>query len=546
MRGIVKLFARTLSAAAVVGLVAGAPSPGLAARTCNGLLTIDYVAGQNFAKPGDVVRVELTIGTGSIQNGSSSTGTFTLNRLRFDLDCNADFTLGIPCTDEGAIVEYEGDSTITTTCGVTWATSHAVSDSPNEVVFTPNVPLVIAANRPAFCALQFDVKVLAPSIDSTPGQIQETTGYETSQNDASCDNGLTSGGQQSSSIPLCNCPSTVCVDSVCNQDTGACSNTPKPNSTPCPDTDNDPCTTAGCDPNGQCDQRHMVCVTTTTTTPTTTTTTPTTTTTTTTTPTTTTTTTTTPTTTTTTTTETPTTTTTTTSTVQTTTTTTTSTTTTTNSVGGCRVTGGGRIADTNPDVDYGTHGGQVGAPVGFVTAFSPSTPCIHGNWTHVRHTRSGNFHSKSFDSLMCGCLPCDENPTSPGQVGNLCNPGDRICGPEPPRAPANKICFTGLGKYTMTSGRRDLDVAFRVDVEDRSEPGGTNGTPPPDHYRMRIWILDGAVDSPSNLDLRQAISCGASLDEDINAPVPPDVDDGGIATRGNLQIHPEINNKPCP
>jgi len=69
MRGIVKLFARTLSAAAVVGLVAGAPSPGLAARTCNGLLTIDYVAGQNFAKPGDVVRVELTIGTGSIQNG---------------------------------------------------------------------------------------------------------------------------------------------------------------------------------------------------------------------------------------------------------------------------------------------------------------------------------------------------------------------------------------------------------------------------------------------------------------------------------------------
>ena len=105
MRGIVKLFARTLSAAAVVGLVAGAPSPGLAARTCNGLLTIDYVAGPNFAKPGDVVRVELTIGTGSIQNGSSSTGTFTLNRLRFDLDCNADFTLGIPCTDEGAIVE---------------------------------------------------------------------------------------------------------------------------------------------------------------------------------------------------------------------------------------------------------------------------------------------------------------------------------------------------------------------------------------------------------------------------------------------------------
>jgi len=510
MRGIVKLFARTLSAAGVVGLVAGVPSPSLAAKTCNGLLTIDYVSGPNFAKPGDVVRVELAIGTGSIDNGSGGSGTFTLNRLRFDLDCNSNFTLGVPCTDEGAIVEYEGDGTITTTCGVMWTSGHPASSAPNEVVFTPNVPVVIPANRPAFCTLDFDVKVLAGSTDGTPNSIEETTGYQTSQNDASCDNGLTSSGTQSSSIPLCNCPGTVCMESTCNQDTGVCTNTPKPNSTPCPDTDNDPCTTAGCDPNGQCDQRHMVCVTTTTTSTTTTTTTPTTTT--------------------------------TTSTV----TTTTSTTTTTNSPGGCRLTGGGRIEDTNPDVDYGTHGGQVGAPVGFVTAFSPSTPCIHGNWTHVRHTRSGNFHSKSFDSLMCGCLPCDENPTSPGQVGNLCNPGDRICGPEPPRAPANKICFTGLGKYTMTSGRRDLDVAFRVDVEDRSEPGGTNGTPPPDHYRMRIWILDGAVDSPSNLDLRQAISCGASLDEDINAPVPPDVDDGGIATRGNLQIHPEINNKPCP
>ena len=62
---------------------------------------------------------------------------------------------------------------------------------------------------------------------------------------------------------------------------------------------------------------------------------------------------------------------------------------------------------------------------------------------------------------------------------------------------------------------------------------------------MRIWLLDGDPDSQSNLDLRQAISCGASLDENISAP-PPDFDDGGEATRGNLQIHPEINNKPCP
>src|SRR5207302_5192769 len=97
--------------------------------------------------------------------------------------------------------------------------------------------------------------------------------YLASQNDASCDNGLTSSGQQSSSIPLCpTCNPTSCVDSTCNQDTGQCMDTAKQDSTPCPDTDGDSCTTAGCDSNGVCDQRHMVCVTTTTTVATTTTT----------------------------------------------------------------------------------------------------------------------------------------------------------------------------------------------------------------------------------------------------------------------------------
>ncbi|TMA38751.1 MAG: hypothetical protein E6J79_05805 [Deltaproteobacteria bacterium] len=141
----------------------------------------------------------------------------------------------------------------------------------------PNIPLVIAANQPippGFCSLEFDVKVLARSTDATPDEIEETTGYRASQNDASCDNGLSSSGQQSSSLILCPvCTSTDCVDSVCNQMTGMCEDTPKPDSTPCPDTDADSCTTAGCDPNGNCDQNHILCVTTTTTTPPTTTTT---------------------------------------------------------------------------------------------------------------------------------------------------------------------------------------------------------------------------------------------------------------------------------
>src|SRR5205814_10013452 len=125
-------------------------------------------------------------------------------------------------------------------------------------------------------------------------------------------------------------------------------------------------------------------------------------------------------------------------------------------------------------------------------AFSAGTPCIQGEWTHVRHVRPGlmgNFHGSTFDSLVCACLACAGDPGSGTVVGKLCNPGDRICGPEPRRAPDNKICFTGVGDYAMTNGKRaKRSVIFRVDVEDRSEPGGTNGPPPPDRYRIRLWF----------------------------------------------------------
>ena len=124
MRRICSPLRNLLSTAGVVlGLVALAPASALALNTCNGFLTIAYVAGPNFAVPGSVVRVQLTLGTGSIEGGTK----LTVNQLRFDLDCNSGFPLGLPCTDEGMIVEYGGDSTITTTCGVTWMTNHAVS-----------------------------------------------------------------------------------------------------------------------------------------------------------------------------------------------------------------------------------------------------------------------------------------------------------------------------------------------------------------------------------------------------------------------------------
>jgi len=134
-------------------------------------------------------------------------------------------------------------------------------------------------------------------------------------------------------------------------------------------------------------------------------------------------------------------------------------------------------------------------------------------------------------------------------VGALCNPDDRICGPEPRRAPDNKICFSGAGDYALTNGKRDRrSVVFRVDVEDRSEPGGTNGTPPPDRYRIRIWLQD--PDTTAGLDLRREVGCADPTTENLTAvpgaTVPtPDIDDGGDLIRGNQQIHPSLK-KTCP
>ncbi|MDB6033361.1 MAG: hypothetical protein JWM16_3699 [Verrucomicrobiales bacterium] len=245
----------------------------------------------------------------------------------------------------------------------------------------------------------------------------------------------------------------------------------------------------------------------------------------------------------------------------------------------CRVTGGGRqesdktFANPNnpalvgPQARYVTHGGQVGAPVGNETAFDPDSDCIHGNWTHVRHIQGGlrgNFHAKSFDSLMCACLSCPENPGSGVVINRICNPGDRTCGPEPRRAPANKICFSGVGNYALTSGGRvPRSVLFRVDIEDRSEPGNNKkaSEQPSDRYRIRIWVLSAAELARLNnsadrlLDFRRALACtpGSTATRD-GADVPngtavfgvraPDIDDGGEMDHGNHQIHPQI--KECP
>jgi hypothetical protein len=257
--------------------------------------------------------------------------------------------------------------------------------------------------------------------------------------------------------------------------------------------------------------------------------------------------------------------------------------------GGCRVTGGGRIYSLYPDADCdpntddnclipaaqdATHGGQVGAPVGVATPFDPDSACIKGEWEHVRHIRPrlrGNFHASSFDSLMCGCLGClgdDGKACDPalnqcpidGLENGLCHPANpgqnfkenRICGPEPRKAPANKICFSGVGDYALTNGKRARrSVVFRVDIIDRSEPGGGfpgGSVDPPDRYRMRMWFLCDPNDptapclDPASDDvmaLREGVACLDPAVETLPDTVAsPNIDDGGDLDRGNHQLHP--------
>jgi hypothetical protein len=187
-----RLLGTGVSALALATLL---PIAALANDTCNGFINFDYVGAPPVTNIGEVVRVRATLGTGSIQGGTK----LTISSMQFNLDCNANFPLSPPCTDEGAIVQYEGDATITTTCPTAWSTAHAVGPNPNEVIFQANPPVDIpagSATLPGTCDIEFDVRVLAPSVDGS-GKIEELLGYDI----AACDNGvLVSGGFQTGAI----------------------------------------------------------------------------------------------------------------------------------------------------------------------------------------------------------------------------------------------------------------------------------------------------------------------------------------------------------
>jgi len=225
----------------------------------------------------------------------------------------------------------------------------------------------------------------------------------------------------------------------------------------------------------------------------------------------------------------------------------------------CRTTGGGRqdpgpttllqvksgntlVIDTS--AKFTTHGGQLR---GRQTCSVLGSPDICGQWQHVRHANNGrlqSFHTAGiFDSLRCACLACNGTEVLPD--GTVCNPGDRVCGPEPRRANANAIAVTGVGKMALRPGNKDTDVVFRIYIEDRGEPGGSPfGHPedPPDVYCIQIWIVNPSASV--GLGLRASISC--LLGKDLPAGIQvPDISDCGDLSRGNHQLHP-VKNLNCP
>ena len=190
------------TAALVFGLFAAMAGPALAdpADSCHVQVSLDYLSGQNEAAPGDIVRARLTLGTGDIQGGT----TLTIEALRYFLQCNVDASRLLPCDQDGSIVAYVDDGTITTSCeGISWSTRHSASPRPNQVVFTPSAPLEIPANTPDFCELEFDVRILGHGHDSSPAVTDQVAGLGFSRRDGGCDNGLRAVAAVTAGIHIC-------------------------------------------------------------------------------------------------------------------------------------------------------------------------------------------------------------------------------------------------------------------------------------------------------------------------------------------------------
>jgi hypothetical protein len=166
--------------------------------TCAVDLGLEYVPARPVLEVGDRSRVRLRFGAGTITGGS----LVSVHTVRFLLQCDNRMSRLVPCEADRTVVAYGGDATITTTCPGEWQTGHAISARPNQVEFTPSVPLEIPAGTPAFCELEFDVIVLGHSRDATPRLVEQVAAVGFVRTDAGCDNGLRAAVAVGGGLPV--------------------------------------------------------------------------------------------------------------------------------------------------------------------------------------------------------------------------------------------------------------------------------------------------------------------------------------------------------
>src|SRR5438876_10082940 len=143
---------RLVAAAAALVLVAGLASTARA-QDCNGALNITIPSPKAtpptgpYLNVGDSTTVKLNLGSGSITGGAQ----ITLRRLRYELDCNHLFALGVPCADQGTIMCYDFTQTVASggalvQCqGRTWTAT--AGGSGNGGIFRRDTAIVLAGER---------------------------------------------------------------------------------------------------------------------------------------------------------------------------------------------------------------------------------------------------------------------------------------------------------------------------------------------------------------------------------------------------------------
>src|SRR5437667_8613719 len=90
----------------------GIASTARAQVTCNGALFLTVTQPTSFIQVGDEAFITINLGSGVIEGGTS----ITINRVRYELDCNHLFALGVPCTDQGDIMSYDFTQTVGSSC----------------------------------------------------------------------------------------------------------------------------------------------------------------------------------------------------------------------------------------------------------------------------------------------------------------------------------------------------------------------------------------------------------------------------------------------